>query len=198
MAAVMPLIAMGGFAVIMHRKGQPKVQDVSAEQQHIDQHMAIMQEYGISAPAHQAVFDKAVQMGGIINDGVGIDNSKGGYRADPNWDPIEAAMKEHAAVMSFDRTDTELALHTMRGEEVPRRRMPLAMSLTPELYNPKTGQHSEMYVSRFQTNHANAEQVRRAKLKMRRESPQEMSLRVHDTSEFWDHAPGQSFRYSED
>lgn len=201
MAAVLPLVAMGGFAIYAHKKSQPPEMTASEEDRHKKQHEEIIREYGASAALYQANFDRAVAMGGIINDGVGLDNRDGGYHASPDWDPMQEVTAKQVALSSFDRTDAELALRTQRGEVVPRRRNPIAIALSEELYNPNNpAARSEFYVSKWSPAFANQEQIRKAEEQMRAnpENPHELSLRAWNGSQFWEHAAGQSFRYSED
>lgn len=201
MAAVLPLVAMGGFAVFAHRRTQSPETSATEEDRQKEQQRAIIREYGASAPFYQTNWDRAVLMGGIINDGVGFDNREGGYHADPNWDPMEEIASKNVALASFDRADVELALHTQRGEVVPRRRNAMAITLTPEIYDPsRPDARSEFYVSKWSPAFANITQVRRGEAMMYEnpENPHELSLRAWNGSQFWDHAPGQSFRYSED
>lgn len=201
MAAVLPLVAMGGFAVYAHRRSKAPEVDGSEEDRQVKQQEAIIREYGASAPMFQANWDRYVLMGGIINDGVGLDNRNGGYHADPDWDPLEEIMAKNVALSSFDRADVELSLRTERGEVVPRKRNAMAITLTPEIFDPsRPGVQSEFYVSKWSPAFANPTQIKHAEAKMYEdpENPHELSLRSWNGSQFWDHAPGQSFRYSED
>lgn len=200
MAAVLPFVAMGGFAVYAHKKSQPPQMTASDEDRHKRQHEEIMREYGASAALWEANFDRYVLMGGIINDGVGLDNRDGGYHADPNWDPMQEVVAKQVALSSFDRTDVELSLRTQRGEVVPRRRNPIAIALSEELYHPnRPDARSEFYVSKFSPAYANVTQIKKAEEAMyaNPENPHELSLRAWNGSQFWEHAAGQSFRYSE-
>lgn len=200
MAAVLPFFAMGGFALYAHKTSQPKVASATEEDRQQDQHRAIIQEYGASAAVFQENWDRAVLMGGIINDGVGLNNTDGGYHSDPNWDPMEEVIAKNVALLSFDRSDAELSLHTQRGEVVPRKRNAMAITLTPEIFDPsRPDVRSELYVSKWSPAYANITQMRRAEARMYEdpENPHELSLRSWNGAQFWDRAPGQSFRYSE-
>lgn len=202
MAAILPLAAIGAFAVYSNRSNEPVVHDRTDEERVAQVHQSVIAEYGISASANHALLDKQVLMGGIINDGVGVDNRTSLMLYDPSFDPLAMLGNDAVQLASFDRWDTEFATATQQSQIVPRRNNAIAIALTEEVRHPDDpwDARSSLYVSKFSPAFANQQQIRDAELQIRYnpEDSHERSLRVYDASQFFENAAGQSFRYSED
>lgn len=204
MAAILPLAAIGAFAVYSNRSNEPVVYDRTDEERVAQVHQSVISEYGISASANHALLDKQVLMGGIINDGVGVDNRTSLMLYDPSFDPLALLGDDAVQLASFDRWDTEFATATQQSLIVPRRNNAIAIALTEEIRHPddmwSDSSRSALYVSKFSPAFANQQQIQDAELQIKYnpENDHERSLRVYDASQFFETAAGQSFRYSED
>lgn len=201
MAAILPLAAIGAFAMYGNRTTSPQAKVATEDEELRVTHRAIIREYGMSAAVEQSMNDRKYLQGGIINDGVGVDNTFSQNLDNPNFDPLEYLQHEMVALAAFDRADTQLAQTVQQAKIVPRRNNQMAVALSEEVFHPDdpTSQ-SSIYVSKFSPAHANARQVLEGDMELGRhwESDHERSLRAWNGSQFFDHAAGQSFRYSED
>ena len=201
MAAVLPFAAMGAFALYLERQTGPKAKEKKDDEHVTENHKAILHEYGMSAAAEHALLDRKYLQGGIINDGVGVDNTMAKQLQDPHVDVMDVLAQEQAALAAFDRWDTELSYQLQQSQIIPRRNNQIAVALTEEVSHPDDpSKRSTFYVSKFSPAYANQQQIADAdrQLRMIGESPAEHSLRAWNGSQFFETAAGQSFRYSED
>jgi len=201
MAAVLPFAAMGAFALYLERQSGPKAKQKKDDEHVTENHKAILHEYGMSAAAEHALLDRKYLQGGIINDGVGVDNTMAKHMQDPNVDVMAVLAEEQISLAAFDRWDTELAYHLQQGQIIPRKNNQIAIALTEEVSHPDdSSKRSTFYVSKFSPAYANQQQIADADrmLQQQGETPAERSLRAWNGSQFFETAAGQSFRYSED
>lgn len=201
MAAVLPLAVIGIAAVYGNRTTTPKVKTKTEDETVDRNHSAGLFEYGMSAAVEQSMNDRKYLQGGIINDGVGVDNTFSKNLDSQYFDPMAELQRQQVELAAWDRADTLYAQTVQQSKIIPRRNNQMAVALSEEIYHPDdpTSQ-SSIYVSKFSPAYANARQILEGDIELGRswEADYEKSMRAWNGSQFFDHAAGQSFRYSED
>lgn len=205
MAAMMlPFAAIGAGGYLAERKKNPQQKRTSVSEDKAElRHEAIMSEYGMSASAWQAPFNRAVLMGAPIKDAAGLDVRAGGYPYHTDADPLEYTRREHADLTKYDRLNSEVALDTRRGDVRPRNKIAIAATLSNELVAP-TGATTEFGRTRQEYFRATPgimqDGTKIITVPTRLDvgsSRVDTTAIVHGQSVFRGNAPWQSFRYSE-
>lgn len=174
----------------------PDTKDMTKEPFFEMQHKRIMEQMGMSAASWQNNFNRNIQMGGVINDGVGLDTRGGGFPFNSNKNPLEKINQDHVDINTFDRANTNYSLNTVQGELRPRKRNAIPTTLTPEIVNPKNpGPPSQFSSSKDAPAYANITQQKIAKANRDKGTNDSEALRQHYGVAFFNRAPGQSFRY---
>lgn len=195
----LPLFAMGGAAALMVQKGrstppdehQPTEEEIREATQRLD-----LEHNGANASVFQVLHDKTFLMGGSMKETMQPDHSGGGYRPNPAFNPLEQMNNEHLELTSFDRADTFYSMVTGQGEIRARKRMPVVVTLTPELHHPNDPTKTTSFEAyRHIPNWANEAQVAAMKRMHAARNDYPRSIRAYHDSEFFFRAPGQSFRY---
>jgi hypothetical protein len=189
--AYLPLVALGG-AAWYGMKGPKSAEYVPTEEDKRQNLEAVeLEASGANASVWKSLYNKTFLMGGLETEKLDVDRSQGGFRPNPNVNPLNAMNREHLELASFDRADTALSLTIGNGEVRMRKRMPIVITLTDELQRPgdSTAQ-SQFEAYRYVPNDATAAQIRQAQ---RSYAPAYQADK--NIEDFFATAPGQSFRY---
>lgn len=201
MAVLLPIFALGGYAVYSQRTTDyPDPVPATEEDRMDEQLMSLLHEYGMSASADFNAKNKTLLMGGVLTDGVGVDNRLSRHMDDPNFDPMHVIAMESVQLQAFDRADTLYAMVTQQGVVAPIKRIAQTVALTEEIYHPDDpSARSELYISKFGPAYVNYQQMMDTETRIRTgESPHELALRSYNGSVFFENAAGVNFRYEED
>ena len=202
--AALPIILFGGAAVFV----VPRVSSNNAIQSDLkhpknEDPLEVaqkegLQEFGALASQWSSLHQKQWLMGGPVSDTqVGIDFKSGrhGYEPDKSIDPLKRVWEDHVKVANFDRRDTVEGLVSMRGQVRPKRQHAIVTTLTPELHHPNNpAQKSAFLDTQYVPHNPNHAQIRLANSMKAHDIP-ERSQRRHTGVQFFNRAPGQSFRY---
>ena len=194
------LFTAGGLVLASRANAKaPPTKEPSKEEYTQHQHTEQMHATGATMAMWQSMNNKAIMMGSQISDSDGLDLRGGGYVKDPNVNPLDLVFQEHVELATFDRADTFLTLATgANGEVRMRRRNAIVTTLTPEIHDPRRPEVSSTFtVSKHIPAYSNPAQIKQALSHLDEQTRPNQSLRKHYGVEFFNRAPGQSFRYEE-
>jgi hypothetical protein len=197
MAAFLPIVAVGSGAIWMVSNSgmQAREYEPTEEERRRETQILDMEHNGANASVFQNRHNESFLMGMAMGETLSMDNTGGGYN--PNKDVLQDVFQQHADLEQWDRTHTFHAFTTAQGEIKMRSRgMPIAATLTPELYHPNDPSYrTDLAAYQGLPNWANTAQLQA--MKRQRDSdltPEQQTRRYYD-GEFFNRAPGQSFRY---
>ena len=200
-AEYLPLLLLGGFgAFVATRKGAqaPPRKDKSQRDRFNEQYQADLEDGGAVAGFFQSLNNKTLLMGSYLNHETtpNLQQAVPGYVPDRNFNPLDSMNRQHMELADFDRADTFLALDTGIGEVRMRKRNAMFTPLTSELHHPKNpAQMTTFAGERFVPNWANDAQIKKVRHTLHRDMRDSEPLMKYYGVEYFNRAPGQSFRY---
>lgn len=204
-AAYLPLILMGGAAIVYATQTEdgkaPKPREKSKEERHQELIQWDMETGGLDAVASQVLMHKYVNQSGyaVHPEAGGYDLRGGGYQPDQNIDPLQEVFEKQQKLLAYDRLHSERGLHYAIPEtRLDFKRTPIVAALTEEVHHPD----DPMMVSNFRNDlqipsHANQRELKEAKANMARNAQNGPSAMNYAEVEYLNRAYGQSFRYEE-
>lgn len=203
MAAYLPLVLFGGVIAVAPKVYKRFQQDATKPEESVtleSQHLAQMKKHGALAGPWKNAMDRFHHQGGIADDASGVayfDIQNGGYNPNGNVNPLEAIWAEHAALQTRDRLHSSNSLLARRSKVVPRRRNPIATTLTGELTHPTQPHRKTAFLaSSLAPAYANNEMINRAAQEAAAYGITDMHVRTPGIA-LYNKAHGQSFRYGD-
>jgi len=197
----LPLLALGGGAAMLIQRGRvgaPPEHEPSEEERRRMTQMLDLEHNGANASVFQHLHNKSFLMGGDMKEVLDLHHPFGGYDpvADRDNDLLGHMFEQHAEVSEFDRQDTYYSITTGQGEVRMRRHMPIAATLSEELHHPNdVTRKTSFNAYRHHVDWANEAQIQAVKRQNPKEHAPGPAIRKYWDSEFFNRAPGQSFRY---
>ncbi len=193
-AQILPILLAGGSAILFQTSSSsapPPLKSKDDDENLKARHMAVMDEYGLSASHWIEQQSRVSEMGTDRHYGV---TATTGEPNPVNWQ--KRAAKEHVDLSEHNRHNTELFLHTMKGDIRPSKRTPIVDALTPEIQHP----NDPTAVSRFGplrhvVNHPNPKQLQHGEeMYANSNDPPQLS---YVRKNAFARVPGLGFRYEE-
>lgn len=199
LAEWLPILGIGALSLMIHRRSKgpyTPMKEKTAEEKREETQREDMDVLGLSAPMFDALHSKLELAGGrIIPEMQMFPDER--WKTNADIDPLEQLKQAHLALSRADRERTYYILHDAQKEEIrPSKRVPIAASLSPELYHPNdVTRVSHIRDWKVMPNYANDQQVKQALAQRDKGDRPDQALRRHYDVEFFTRAPGQSFRY---
>lgn len=204
--AALPLLLFGGAAVFV----VPKINSNNAVQGDMENpkhenfleesQAAGLPEMGGMVAFWDTLHQKQWLMGGPVSDtqiGIDFDSGRHGYEPDKSIDPLKRVWADHVKVANFDRAQTLESLNSMRGDVRPKRAHAIVTTLSEELHHPNNPQQRSAFLhTQYVPHNPNWAQIKQAHSMKATDIP-ERSQRRQTGVQFFNRAPGQSFRYEQ-